>query len=101
MQKATPNLEPPPKLLEQVARQLRALHYSKRTEAAYLHWIERYLRFIRNRDGQWRPPDELGVADVNEFLTHLAVSRNVAASTQKRWSAFGVRASALGYCDRH
>jgi integron integrase len=84
MQNATPNVEIEPKLLERVARQLRALHYSKRTEAAYLHWIERYLRYVRQRDGQWRPPHELGVADVNDFLTHLAVSRNVAASTQNQ-----------------
>lgn len=73
-----------PKLLEQVRRHLRALHYSKRTEASYLRWIEQFLRFARQPDGAWRHPAQLGVNDVNCFLTALAVERRVAASTQNQ-----------------
>ena len=35
------------KLLDQVSKRLRVLHYSFRTEQAYRVWVERYLRFLR------------------------------------------------------
>jgi integron integrase len=63
---------------------LRTLHYSKRTEEAYIAWVEKYLRFHRMLQGQWRHPAEMGGAQVTEFLTHLAVDGKVAASTQNQ-----------------
>ena len=54
-------------------------HYSIRTEDAYLGWIKRFILFHRKRH-----PKEMGVAEVSEFLTHLAVAGNVAASTQNQ-----------------
>lgn len=71
-------------LLAQTRALMRARHMSIRTEAAYLGWIERFLRFHRQRRGQWVDPAELTDADVNDFLTHLAVAGNVAASTQNQ-----------------
>src|SRR5690606_20906482 len=47
-------------------------------------WIERLLRFHRERRGEWVPPAEMTDADINDFLTHLAVAGNVAASTQNQ-----------------
>lgn len=56
---------------------MRARHYSRRTEKAYLHWIGRFLAFHR-----WRHPRALSEQHVNEFLTDLAITHGVAASTQ-------------------
>ncbi len=66
-----------PKLLDQVRERLRLKHYSIRTEQAYLGWIKRYILFHDKRH-----PREMGKAEVEAFLTALAVERNVAAATQ-------------------
>ncbi len=58
---------------------LRAMHYSLRTETAYLGWAAGFVRFHENRD-----PSDLGEHQINEFLKHLAVRRNVSASTQNQ-----------------
>ena len=65
--------------MDEVRGKLRANHYSLRTEAAYVGWI---LRFIRAN--RLRHPREMGGAEVEMFLTHLAVRGNVAASTQNQ-----------------
>lgn len=75
------------KLLEQVHETLRVKHYSYKTEQAYVGWVRRYLRFHRDRPpdpGRWKTPQELGEAGIEAFLTHLAVQRKVAASTQNQ-----------------
>ena len=64
-------------LLEAVSRRLRRLQYSARTEQAYLGWIRRFIE----ANGR-RHPRELGGAEVEAFLTRLAVEGRVAASTQ-------------------
>lgn len=51
--------------------------YSKRTIDTYITWIRAYINF-----NQKQHPSELGSADVERFLTHLAVNRTVSASTQ-------------------
>lgn len=63
---------------------MRALHVAKRTEEAYLSWIYRFLKFNKEKQGQWVHPQALGNDEINEFLTSLAVDRNVAASTQNQ-----------------
>lgn len=75
------NANPPqvPKLLDQVRGKIRLKHYSIRTEQAYVDWIKRYILHFGKRH-----PRELGAADVEAFLTHLAVAGNVAASTQNQ-----------------
>ena len=50
-------------------------HYSIRTERSYVNWIKRYIFFHNVRH-----PDQMGAAEVEAFLTHLAVNENVAAS---------------------
>jgi len=57
---------------------------SIRTEEAYLKWLEEFLRYHRYKTGDWQHPTELGNDAINEFLTHLAVDRKVAASTQNQ-----------------
>src|SRR4029079_18136779 len=68
-----------PKLLEQVRFTLRRRHYSIRTEQAYLGWIRQYIIFHKKRH-----PQQLSEGHVGAFLSHLAVERNVAASTQNQ-----------------
>ena len=68
-----------PTLLERVRDVIRVRHYSIRTEQAYLDWIRRFIRFHGRRH-----PREMGKAEVETFLSHLAVYRNVAASTQNQ-----------------
>jgi integron integrase len=67
------------KLLDQVRDCLRVKHYSYRTEQAYVDWIKRFIIFHGKRH-----PLQMGAREVSEFLTHLAVERTVAASTQNQ-----------------
>lgn len=69
----------PPKLLDQVRSRIRLKHYSIRTEKTYLAWIRRFILFNSKRH-----PKEMGKKEVEAFLTHLAVDRRVAASTQNQ-----------------
>jgi hypothetical protein len=69
----------PPRLLDQVRAAIRARHYSRRTEAAYVAWTRRLILFHGKRH-----PLELGEAEVTVFLTSLATDAKVAASTQNR-----------------
>src|SRR5438132_1431592 len=68
-----------PKLLDEVRAVIRFKHYSIRTEEAYLDWIKRFVLFHGKRH-----PRSMGAAEVTAFLTHLAVNRNVAVSTQNQ-----------------
>ncbi|MDX2271422.1 MAG: integron integrase [Cyanobacteriota bacterium] len=73
-------VQPPPrKLLDKVRDVIRVKHYSYQTEKAYVQWIRRFILFHNKRH-----PREMGGIEVNAFLTHLAVSENVAASTQNQ-----------------
>lgn len=66
-----------PRLLESVRAELRVRHLSYRTEQTYVYWIRRYVRFHGVRH-----PREMSAPEVQAFLNHLAVGRDVAASTQ-------------------
>jgi integrase len=71
------------KLMDQVRAKLRLLHYSWDTEQSYVRWIERYLIFHKIGD-TWRHPNDMGHAEIERFLTHLAQDRHVSASTQNQ-----------------
>jgi len=58
----------PRKLLDQVQDVIRLKHYSYRTEETYVHWIRRFILFHSKRH-----PKDMGVAEIEAFLTHLAV----------------------------
>ena len=79
MTNETPVAPQPPKLLDQVRDRLRVKHYSIRTETQYVQWICRFIMFHDKRH-----PREMGVAQLEAFLTHLAVEGRVAASTQNQ-----------------
>jgi integrase len=68
-----------PKLLDRVRHVIRAKHYSRRTESAYVDWIRRYILFHKKRH-----PSEMGASEITSFLTWLASDRHVSASTQNQ-----------------
>ncbi len=69
----------PKKLLDQVSEALRTKHYAYRTEQTYVDWIKRYIIFHKKRH-----PKDMDVEEIREFITHLAVERKVATSTQNQ-----------------
>jgi integron integrase len=68
-----------PRLLDRVREASRVRHYSIRIEDAYHDWIKRFILFHNKRH-----PLEMGAPEINAFLTHLAVEKHVAASTQNQ-----------------
>jgi len=76
-----------PKLLGQARNRLRVLHKSYHTERQYLAWITAYIAFCNRHEpdkAKWRHPKDCGRHEVEAFLTHLAVDKHVAASTQNQ-----------------
>jgi hypothetical protein len=68
----------------------------RRTEGAYVHWIRDYVSF----HGKWHPR-EMGAAEVEAFLSHLANASNVSASTHQqgfRRCCFFTSASWISIC---
>lgn len=66
-----------PRPLDRVRLAIRARHYSRRTEEAYVRWVRRFVLFHCKRH-----PLEMGEAEISAFLSHLAVRGRVSASTQ-------------------
>ena len=66
-------------LLDNVRNVMRVRHYSYQTEKTYIYWIRQYI-FFHNVTH----PAEMGAAEVEAFLTHLAVEKTVSASTQNQ-----------------
>jgi integron integrase len=58
---------------------LRTRRYARKTERAYLAWVERYFRFYPGRD-----PRHLDLPEINAFLSALAVKGKVSAATQNQ-----------------
>jgi integron integrase len=71
-------------LLTTVREKVRTKGMAYKTEKAYVGWIERYVVFCREPGGKWRHPMDLGAEQVEAYLTHLAVKKNVSASTQNQ-----------------
>ncbi|WP_435548930.1 phage integrase N-terminal SAM-like domain-containing protein [Desulfobacterium sp. N47] len=68
-----------PRLLELVRQKIRLKHYSIRTEESYIGWIKRYIYF---HDKQH--PKDMGRAEIEAFLSDLAIRGKVSASTQNQ-----------------
>ena len=67
------------KLLDDVRNVMRVRHYSYETEKIYIYWIRQYIYFHKITH-----PAEMGAAQIEAFLTHLAVKKAVSASTQNQ-----------------
>jgi len=68
---------PKPKILEQVRHLMRMRHMSHKTERSYVAYMRDYILFHNKRH-----PKEMGVEEIRDYLSYLAVEKNVAASTQ-------------------
>lgn len=66
-------------LFEVAVEKMRTRHFANRTVKAYLNWMRRYVKFHRRRH-----PREMGPAEIESFLSHLAVESHVSASTQNQ-----------------
>jgi integron integrase len=66
-------------LIQRYREELQARHYARRTVATYEQWLRRFLRFH-----QMRHPRQMGEAEINAFLSHLATEERVSASTQNQ-----------------
>lgn len=66
-------------LLRSIQSNIRLRHFSRRTEAAYVYWIKRFVRHCGLRH-----PADLGPAEVRQFLSHLVVERKLSAATQQQ-----------------
>jgi integron integrase len=76
---AKPEDRPRRKLLDTVRDEMRAAHYSYRTEQTYVFWMKRYIFFHHKRH-----PRDVGPDGIRTFLTDLAVNQHVSASTQNQ-----------------
>jgi len=74
-----PPIAQPPGLIQRYRELLQTRHYARRTVKTYEQWLRRFLRFHRMRH-----PRDMGSAEVNAYLTHLAVQEQVSASTQNQ-----------------
>ena len=79
VRESTPPMSGPPRLLDRVRATVRARHYSRKTEKAYVAWIRRFIVFHGKRH-----PREMGAAEVTRYLSSLATAGHVAASTQNQ-----------------
>jgi integron integrase len=66
-----------PRLLDQVRQSIRRRHFSLKTEKSYIYYIRDFILFHQKRH-----PSEMGVDEIRAYLSHLAIDRQVAASTQ-------------------
>lgn len=66
-------------VIQETRKLLRVRHYARRTELAYIGWIERFLEFVKPKTA-----DEASEFEVREFLSDLAIKGHVAASTQNQ-----------------
>ncbi len=72
--------KPAPKLLDQVRYVMRVKHYSLRTEETYIYWIKRYVKFYQMK----QHPKDMNSPEIEAFLSHLAINKHVAPSTQNQ-----------------
>jgi integron integrase len=67
------------RLVDHLCEAIRTLHYSRRTERAYVYWVRRFVTHYGHRD-----PAGMGADEIRGFLSHLAVNQRVSASTQNQ-----------------
>lgn len=66
-----------PRFLDQLRFFMRQQHLSLATENTYVYWVHQFIVFCGRKH-----PDQLGPADVDRFLSHLAIEKQCAANTQ-------------------
>ena len=82
MKPGTPPLQSA-RLLDQVRERIRYMHYSLKTEKAYIYWIRFFIRWSAAQGGM-RHPRDMGNREVEAFLSMMANERKVSASTHNQ-----------------
>jgi len=77
--RANGEVDPWSAIFERMRQALRIRHYSPNTEKTYLDWSRRFVTYVHGR-----PSETVGEADVRRYLSHLAIQRQVSASTQNQ-----------------
>jgi len=67
------------KLLDQLRDKIIKKGYSRATEKTYLYWNKYYILYHNKKH-----PIEMGKKEIEKFLTHLAVDKNVSPTTQNQ-----------------
>ena len=67
------------RLLDQLREQIRYLHYSLRTEEAYVYWVKNFIRFPGLKH-----PRDMWQTEIEAFLSYLATQRKVSVSTHRQ-----------------
>jgi integron integrase len=67
------------KVLDRLRDRIRRLNYSLSTEKTYVDWNKRFILFHKKKH-----PEDMGVHEVEQYLTFLAVRKKVSASTQNQ-----------------
>lgn len=67
------------KLLDRLKEKIIKKGYSRTTEKTYLYWNKEYILFHKKKH-----PKDMGKKEIEEFLTHLAVDKNVSPTTQNQ-----------------
>jgi integrase len=83
MKPGTPVLQST-RLLDQARDRIRDMHYSLKTEKAYLYWARFFIRWSATQPGGMRHPRDMGVQEVEAFLSMMANERKVSASTHNQ-----------------
>ena len=68
-----------PRLLDKLRNKIRLKGYSRATESNYSYWAKRYILFHLKRH-----PIEMGLTEIETFLSHLASTQHASASTQNQ-----------------
>ncbi|MFH1798334.1 MAG: integron integrase [Candidatus Omnitrophota bacterium] len=83
-QNAKPNFGDLAELIKEARQILRLKHYSYRTERSYIDWTRRFYHYITETTKKDIGKECLDTRDIRDYLTFLAVKRNVSSSTQKQ-----------------
>ena len=67
------------KLLDILRDKIRVKHYSINTERTYIYWVKTYILYHNKKH-----PKDMGKIEIEQFLTHLAVKKNVSPTTQNQ-----------------
>lgn len=63
--------------MESVRREIRTRQYSLQTEKNYLYWTRQFILFNDKKH-----PDSMGNAEIERFLNHLAINRQVSPTSK-------------------
>ena len=68
----------PTKFLDQLTFHMRSKNLAYRTEKTYIGWIKDFIIFHNKKH-----PEKMGTAEINAYLSHLSVTRNLSINSQK------------------